>query len=682
MIKMGIDDSIGNQSVDVQQDPPAVEVTTSDSERRNENLRSLAQALAADDYRDYEVYIENAIEKQDPRALSKEMLAFIVANKDNVRAMNRLLATEKLPWSKIHGKYLCKNRKADEFSYDGHRFGTSIFEYKHIPFPNGSLKNLIERKTIIPKCQKYHSAKHDEFLAVLTDIDKFSPNINRIADLLLYHSEAMYSTYTVSEIVGFVAVTAVKYINAIIDKFKSRNAKLSGVNLRAFASEEASGLSKCIHLLSWLPSVKLEDFIFFTLARNSNILIETENGSSLGPDVIAKRASASSVEMFFSGNHVNPNDYYHDMMFMRSLAKFYTEWTHQQIIKLLSLPGINDKPRSVVKALLENRAVNMDGEKVALLDDFLSGNAGPVSAPASTPPETANEGLSLYIVPQNVSITLSKDDGNLKYYAETISGKPMPLVPAPNPEQVFGDLQRHFPWAERLNDIVCRQIAMNRIGRGYAFVRPLLIHGKPGVGKTRYVQFLAERMGVPFTLFGAAGNADSMLLKGTARGWSSARPSFAIETIVRNRVANPLILVDEIDKANRSPSNGSIEQYLHGVLDPGSAEKLLDECLMVPVNLSAVSWILTANHVENFPSSFLGRLISVEMPRPSGQHHETLIRGMLESLMKEYQIHESMIPGIPENLWATFVRAADNPRMLRKMMETWLGEAARQVSLQ
>ena len=143
--------------------------------------------------------------------------------------------------------------------------------------------------------------------------------------------------------------------------------------------------------------------------------------------------------------------------------------------------------------------------------------------------------------------------------------------------------------------------------------------------------------------------------------------SFAIETIVKNKVANPLILVDEIDKANQSPSNGSIEQYLHGVLDPGSAEKLLDECLMVSVNLSAVSWILTANHIENFSSSFLGRLISVEIPRPSIQHHETLTRSMLASLMKEYQLHESMMPGIPEGLWNTFIHAADNPRMLRKV---------------
>lgn len=729
---MSINDNV-NSPTDTHQDSPAAEIAIADSERPNGNLHSLAQALELDNHADYTVYINDAIEKQDRKALSKEMLSFIVKNRDggNARAMRRLLMTEGLPWSKVHGKYLCKDRDVLQFKY----CGTSIFTCKHISYPSRYFRNLIEKQLIIPRCQKYHCAKHDRLLEML---DKFSPDINKIADYLLYHSESMYSTYTVSEIVAFIATEAIKYINNIKTNLKPNNALVNANNIKRFAHKDADGLSKCVHLLGWLPSANLTADSFVKLMVNSNIV--EESASSLSLHEIAKRAPADGVSHFLTDYSDAADSCWTTPMFY--LAKDYVEWSHEQIAVLLSVQTKNDNEKRtfhhILKYLLGNDAVNGDEQKTALISHFLYVNGVAVAPIAGNPPtlklklspqnikeiekacgmtlkpesieaieksldETfkatltsdrspeqnkdlplsqINKSLSFYIVPQNVSIPLSKDNDSLKYYAEIISGKPVPLVAAPNPEQVFGELQRHFPWAERLNNIVCRQIAMNRTGRGYAFVRPLLIHGKPGVGKTRYAQFLAEHMGVPFTLFSAAGNADSMLLKGSARGWSSTRPSFAIETIVKNKVANPLILVDEIDKANRSPSNGSIEQYLHGVMDPGSAEKLLDECLMVPVNLSAVSWILTANHIENFSSSFLERLISVEIPRPSSQHHETLTRSMLASLMKEYQMHESMMPGIPEGLWNTFIHAADNPRMLRKMMETWLGEAARHVSMQ
>ncbi|MHB1630634.1 MAG: AAA family ATPase [Acidithiobacillus sp.] len=273
------------------------------------------------------------------------------------------------------------------------------------------------------------------------------------------------------------------------------------------------------------------------------------------------------------------------------------------------------------------------------------------------------------------------DESNLQPYNE-MSDKDIPLIAAPNPETVFSGLNELFPWAERANGIICRQLSVGRMGRGYAYINPLLLIGAPGVGKTRYSQELAKLLGLPMVYYSAAGSNDSKLLKGTARGWTSARPSLAVETIRQYNVANPIILVDEIDKAGSGSHNGRAEDYLHGVLEPGSARNVLDECLMIPVNLSAITWILTANRKDFLSSSLLSRLTTVTIPAPGKKHHEVVVRGVIRSVMAESEIHEHQLPEVPDSVWNTFMRSASNLRMLRKMVEAWIGETGRHITIQ
>jgi ATP-dependent Lon protease len=253
---------------------------------------------------------------------------------------------------------------------------------------------------------------------------------------------------------------------------------------------------------------------------------------------------------------------------------------------------------------------------------------------------------------------------------------------APDPEYIFSRLSDLFPWAERANEVVCRQLSICRMGRGYAYINPLLLVGEPGVGKTRYSHELAKLLGVPMVYYGAGGSSDSMLLKGSARGWRDTRPSLAIETICQHNIANPIMLIDEIDKVGSGNQNGRVEDYLHSVLEPSSARNVLDECLMVPANLSAVTWILTANYKDRLSSSLLSRLTSIVIPSPGKKHFSAVVRGVVRSVIDESGINDHQIPDIPDDLWETFLRSAVNPRMLRKMVELWLGEAGRHITMQ
>jgi ATP-dependent Lon protease len=85
----------------------------------------------------------------------------------------------------------------------------------------------------------------------------------------------------------------------------------------------------------------------------------------------------------------------------------------------------------------------------------------------------------------------------------------------------------------------------------------------------------------------------------------------------RTRCANPVLLVDEVDKA-RGSENGDIMATLLGMLEPETARAWFDSCLLAPVDLSQISWVLTANTILTLQRPLLSclRVITVGYPAP------------------------------------------------------------------
>src|SRR3546814_14944803 len=95
-------------------------------------------------------------------------------------------------------------------------------------------------------------------------------------------------------------------------------------------------------------------------------------------------------------------------------------------------------------------------------------------------------------------------------------------------------------------------------------------------------QRLGGLLGTPNTVINLAGMSDGKLLKGVTRGWASNRPSRMLEFIQQAKVANPLFVLDEIDKAGGGYSNGGDPQdALLDLLEPGNAKRYQDIYLKI-----------------------------------------------------------------------------------------------------
>ncbi len=228
----------------------------------------------------------------------------------------------------------------------------------------------------------------------------------------------------------------------------------------------------------------------------------------------------------------------------------------------------------------------------------------------------------------------------------------------PNFTEVLEDIRKHLALRIDSNDSV--------------ELPPMLLLGEPGIGKTHFARKVAEMLGTGFGFVPMSSLTAGWVLSGASSQWKNAKPGKVFDTFLNGDYANPVIVVDELDKAS---GDGQYDPLgaLYELLEVKTATRFIDEFVELPIDASGAVWLATANDSSRIPEPLLDRLNVYEIDAPDAEGSRAIALSIYSDIRNSHDWGRQF-PEMPsESALAKLASLA--PREMRRALQAAFGTA-------
>jgi ATP-dependent Lon protease len=240
----------------------------------------------------------------------------------------------------------------------------------------------------------------------------------------------------------------------------------------------------------------------------------------------------------------------------------------------------------------------------------------------------------------------------------------------PSTVAAMDDLYDASPNFKGVIDDLRKFLALAVAGDEAVQFTPMLLLGEPGLGKTYFAKKLAHALATGFEFVSMSSLTAGWVLTGASAQWHNARPGKIAQTLIEGDYANPVVVLDEVDKAGGDARYDPMGA-LYSLLERDTAVHFKDEYIDVDMDASHILWVATANDESAIPEPILNRMNVYAIERPDVEGSRKIALAVYHEILEQHRW-----PFPPEPSPSVLERLATiPPRDMRKLLLDAFGNA-------